>query len=135
MKAYHERLRHKDGRPYMRRWVAVLPGGWSVRLHLFESSDGPDPHDHPWPFVGVALWGVGEEETWRTDSAGRWRRSRRAILPLVPRFYSPYAVHRVIGPRRLLTVVVTGRRARTWGFWIDDRGGWRRWVRHSEHRR
>lgn len=135
-------LRHADGRPYLSRLVMELPGGWSVRLHRFHSSDGPHPHDHPWPFVALSVWGFGIEEIWWRDRARgmAWAVRQRRILPFVPRFYCAFAVHRVLWPRQLVTVVVTGRRIRTWGFWLPSgvrrRGRsvhGRRWVRHSDH--
>ena len=139
-------LRHGDGRSYLRRWIAELPGGWSVRVHRWDSSDGAHPHDHPWPFFSVALWGSAFEELWWRGSDGAWRARLRTVRPLAPRWYRAASVHRVLAPSALTTLVVTGPRSREWGFWLPSvvsgreafRRGVRpqfRWVPHSEHRR
>lgn len=50
---------------YLRRWYLWrLESGRSIRLHhiLFPDQD-PDPHDHPWWFFSIVLWG-GYVERW-----------------------------------------------------------------------
>lgn len=103
---------------YMERWIALLKNGDTRRLHHILRGDAdPDPHDHPWNFWSIILWGSYQEEVWevvdgtptkiRTWRPGKWW----------PRFVRAEALHRLIledGP--VWTFVFTGSRIRHWGY-------------------
>jgi hypothetical protein len=95
--------------PYVIRWRLETPAG-SLRVHHWL---GPDDdrafHDHPWWFLTLVLRGgyrdVGPD---RTDvlSAGSVR------------FRHALHQHTVVpGEQGAWTVLVTGPRSRSWGFW------------------
>lgn len=114
--------------PYLRRWY-VIPRNplLNVYVHNFQRSDDDRAlHDHPWWFVSLMMWGSYTEVT---DGA-RARRTApepwRLFFGDRPIVYRPATWrHRVelIGhgwsPREIpcWTLIITGRRSRTWGFW------------------
>lgn len=107
--AWRERLGLPDC-PYVIRWRIETPW-FSVRLHHWL---GPDDdrafHDHPWSFVTVVLRGAYTDRSPEGDErlrAGRVRyRPARHQHTVVP------------DPGGAWTVIVTGPKVRTWGFWV-----------------
>lgn len=105
--------------PYLRRWY-VIPRNpvLNVYVHQFlRSDDDRALHDHPWWFVSLMLRGAYDEVTER----GPVRRRAGSIA-----FRRAEHRHRVEldwidgRTRREIpcwTLIVTGRRSRTWGFW------------------
>ena len=93
--------------------------GGNVYLHLFLRSDGDRaPHDHPWPFASYGLiggyWdcdGHTGQRTWCAPGVWTpWRESQHLHHVELARADSP-----------VMTLVVTGRRHRGWGFVVGDR--------------
>ena len=124
-------IRCDDGRPYLWRMVVAE----RVRLHLFLHGDHGCPHDHPFEFWAIALfgtaveevrWCAGEEIEALTGTRTGLGTIQRRIWPLVWRRYTATTAHRILRPRLLLTLVVNGPYVRKWGFW---RGG--EFVPHS----
>lgn len=141
----HQVIGHPDD-PYLLRWYLIPRNPWiNVYVHKFLRPDDDTPHDHPWWFVSLMLWGQYIEETadGRTIRSApepwRWFWGDR---PLVSR--PATWIHRVDLVKRLewvgdgpeptkpsqprirywrnghipcWTLIVTGRRSRTWGFW------------------
>ena len=103
--------------PYLMRWF-VLPRNrfLNVYLHKFTASDDPEVvHDHPWFFASLVISGRYIEHT-----AGGPRTRRRASVALRSASFQ----HRIELPvgadgRAAVcrTLVVTGPKVRTWGFW------------------
>jgi len=103
--------------PYLMRWF-VLPDNRfdNVYGHKFTASDDPETaHDHPWWFASLVISGSYIEHT-----AGGPRTRRRASVALRS---APFQ-HRIELPvgadgRAAVcrTLVVTGPKVRTWGFW------------------
>jgi hypothetical protein len=123
---------------YMRRWAAEVPWLGGVRLHYIAGPDpGPYPHDHPFDFVSFVLrgWYVEEnQDHWRFHvlrlfgRCGVWLDAcfleRRRWLSVAARYAEH--THRIVevAPGGCWTLVVSGRRRRTWGYvtahgWID----------------
>lgn len=125
-----ERITRHDGGPYLERWIVVKCPWFGVMLHRFLASDDECEHDHPWPFLSVILRGGYTE--WAERSGIRH-----------PRWFRPGAfiwrpawwAHRIeIDPARPpITLVIVGRRVRTWGFFTAF--GWLPWFRYryAEH--
>lgn len=97
--------------PHLLRWY-LIPRNTrlNVYLHKFlRSDDDRALHDHPWWFVSWIVRGTYDEHT----PAGRSSRRRWSVA------YRPALWrHRVAltsGPA--VTIVVTGRKSRMWGFW------------------
>lgn len=132
-----EHITRADRRPYLTRLIVLRMPLFSVYLHWFHSSDDPCLHDHPWGFVSVILAGGYTEWTFEPDG-----NQRRFGCDEVPRWYGPGSVlvrradfaHRIeIDQRRPpLTLVLTGRRVRGWGFFTPF--GWIPWRRYSHAR-
>jgi hypothetical protein len=107
-----------DVRPYMLRWYLIPRNRWlNIYLHKFVRDDDDRAlHDHPWSFVSIILWGQYTEIT-EVGSAG----SVRGFLDVA---YRPADHrHRVVldqkdgRPVPCWTLVFTGSKTRTWGFW------------------
>lgn len=103
------------GEPYLGRWILYI-GGFTLRLHrFFKGDDARAPHDHPWTFWTFPLC-AGYFELIVDDDTGNlvlnWVRGRRWNKRL-----SSYQ-HIVLDPLKpFYTIVVTGRKDRSWGFW------------------
>lgn len=101
------------GCPYVIRWRAETVLG-SVRLHHWL---GPDDdrafHDHPWWFVTLVLRGGYDDET----PAGTERLRAGSV-----RFRPALHRHTVRPwPGGAWTILVTGPRSRSWGFWLNGK--------------
>ena len=100
------------GCPYMERWVADF-GVFSLRLHHgLHSDDMRAPHDHPWWFLLLCLWGryVDVSESGHdvvSTGSVRFRRAEHR--------------HSVRVTRSTWTLLVTGPEKRTWGFWVKGK--------------
>lgn len=112
---------------------------FGIFLHKLEGPDpGQDLHNHPWPFFSFILRGGYTEERAQqrfvrmfAEAAERGffrtrgieRRRRWLSLGATPLDYS----HRITKLHRTptWTLVVHGRRHRTWGFWLP--AGWIDW--------
>ena len=110
----------RDGDPYLDRLRIVGTPLFSLYLHRIHRPDAePDPHDHPWWFASLILTGFYEEATWpdkRNPQACRIRTRTRGSL----RVMSRRSAHRITvthGP--LWTLILTGPKRSSWGFWPD----------------
>lgn len=102
----------KNNRPYLRRWYLIERPRVQVMLHHICQPDADRwLHDHPWPFLAVVLSG-GYEQT-RLTRRGQQRRTRVRRVNVIGR----RGAHRIetVDPDTW-TLVVTGRRLRTWGY-------------------
>lgn len=123
--------------PYLRRWY-VIPRNpvLNVYVHQFlRSDDDRALHDHPWWFVSLILKGGYTEVTadGRTPRSGvvggrykGWDRTiafrpatfrhRVELWPAVEH-RNPFLQRRDHRVLPCWTLIITGRRSRTWGFW------------------
>lgn len=96
---------------------------FSIKLHkICLSDDDRWPHDHPWWFISVILKGGYLEET----PGGSRVFGRGAVI-----FHHATDLHKLTVPRHTWTLVITGRRTRTWGFQTPD--GWVPWHDYLNH--
>jgi hypothetical protein len=120
-----------DSDPYLDRLRILGTPRFSVYLHHIHRPDGePDPHDHPWWFASLVLAGWYEETVWpdKRDPVVRVIRSRaRWSLRMMTR----HSAHRITGTcGSLWTLVLTGPKRSSWGFWPDGRFvPWRDYLR------
>lgn len=137
------RLTRTDGAVYLDRVRLVQTPWFGLYLHRM---DAPDPgvhlHDHPWPFLSLILRGGYEEQVASSFDAPSmaWVAERfpRACLPGVPRSWGRGSVHRVrlsechrittLARVPTWTLVLCGRRSRSWGFYTPDG-----FVEHREY--
>lgn len=144
---YVDIRRQDTGDLYLRRWF-IYPrdkdfgknkGKGRLYVHKFYRGDeDPHLHDHPWPFTSLILTRGYWEETdpfgpedktlndkdkarsvWTHSPDGQWRRRvfyRRLSLLHRPATWR----HRVIlkDDKPVWTIVKTGVKERSWGFWI-----------------
>lgn len=75
------------------------------------------PHDHPWPFASWVVRGGYTEDLYASpDDEGRTVHRRRWSIHRM----GTEAGHRIaVVQDNTVTVIVRGRRRRTWGFWTD----------------
>jgi hypothetical protein len=125
----------KNGRPYLDRLRLLQTPLLGVYLHRIHVPDADrDPHDHPWWFASLVLSGGYDELVWdhpedigrpAARDAIRWARSRvrgRWSLRTIRRSQA----HMITDVRgQLWTLVLTGPRRSSWGFWTD--GGFVDW--------
>ena len=115
-----------DGKKFLGRKTLKF-WGRAVRLHYFVAGDQDEfPHDHPFHFTAITLFG-GATETFYTKD-GIERRTRK-VRRFIPRFYRSTKVHRILSvPGMMLTLVFQGKRHRKFGFVSPDRG----WFPYDE---
>lgn len=115
-----------NGRPFLDRWGLDLGPVGSYVHNLAGADPGLDLHDHPWPFVTLILRGGYEEEV--ADIREPWMTRRRSW----GRFSihaMPFTVcHRITRVQPgTWTLVLRGRKSRTWGFYLIDEARWTPW--------
>lgn len=114
--------------PYLLRWY-VIPRNpiVNVYVHKFMRSDDDRAlHDHPWWFVSLMLRGEYDEVT----AGGMKRRSAGSIafrpaewrhrVQLLAKLAGTGPAGPILEEVPCWTLIVTGRRVRTWGFWCQD---------------
>lgn len=99
--------------PYLIRWRLETPLG-SIRVHHWL---GPDDdrafHDHPWWFLTLVVRGGYEDR-----NPGGTDRLRAGSV----RFRRALHRHTVVpAGSGAWTVMVTGKRTRSWGFWLNGK--------------
>ena len=121
-----------DGRVFLDRF-GIGTRRFGVYVHrIVEPDPGLDLHDHPWPFVSLILSGGYEEEAIDSREAPRWAAVAEAFGPRPRgwlRVWGRWSVHRmpltiahritVVRPHTW-TLVLRGRKSRSWGFYLPD---------------
>ena len=114
---------HLDG--YMERWWLLKTPWLSIRVHRILRSDADrDPHDHPFDWASLVMYGGYDEILY--DAKGK-PRSSRICRPGSFRRVRATDLHRlVVQPNEsVLTLFIVGRRKREWGFQTPN--GWVNW--------
>lgn len=105
-------------RPYLLRWW-ILPRNryFNLFLHKFlRDDDDRALHDHPWWFISIVLWGGYREITETWSSVSRYTGKNRWAGSVA--FRKATHKHRVVLLKNpTWTLILTGPRIRTWGFW------------------
>lgn len=114
----------ETGEPYLIRWNWRPCKWFSLKLHHIVRHDyGRDPHDHPWWFVSLILWGSYTEEY--VGPFGNLLRRRVRWLNLK----KATGTHRIIEVHgNVWTLVLNGPRVREWGF--HTALGWVPWYKY-----
>lgn len=120
----------RDGKPYLDRWhIAHFKCGQRLYLHYFHRGDAETyNHDHPWSFWSLILWGG----YWEVTPGLFGEDKRRWYFPLSFLRRPAEWRHRVqLNEGRIaVTLVWTGRKERSWGFWCP-RKGFVHWRQHE----
>lgn len=107
--------------PYLLRWFIIPRNPWfNIYLHKFcRDDDDRALHDHPWWFISIMVKGRYTEILAQDEHGGRGSvRSAPGIA-----FRRAQHRHRVVLDSKdgkavpCWTLVITGRKAREWGFW------------------
>lgn len=107
-----------DGSNYLERWIAY-GFGLSFRIHKFyRGDDDRAPHDHPWWFVTFPL------RTYEEVVAERSVLIHKTVRAWRPHF-RPATYRHIVkmppGAAPFYTIVISGQRSRSWGFWPSDK--------------
>lgn len=124
---------------YMERYWLLRTPWFAVRLHrILRSDDDRALHDHPWDYATVILRG-GYIEV-RPRPANYCDYPDPTLGPTVREWIGPgrallrraESLHRLELPdgQPCITLFITGRRRRTWGFQTPDG-----WVSHRDYER
>ncbi len=123
--------------PYMLRWYLLPRNHWfNIYLHKFlRDDDDRALHDHPWWFLSIMLRGVYYEMT-----PSEWNRFGQVALRKTGSVAFRRATHRhrvalirdkAGNPIPCWTLVFTGPKVRTWGFWCPK--GFVPWFDFVDH--
>jgi hypothetical protein len=115
--------------PYMNRWILWFGLG-TLRVHRFMRDDEDrDLHDHPWAFVTIPLQTYHEAVTVSGEASDSLR-TLRTVRRFRPHFRRAKHRHSVkLITRPTWTIVITGPKTRSWGFWRHGEFvHWRTWV-------
>lgn len=112
---------------YLVRWRIVQTPWVSLFLHRFDGPDSrPTFHDHPWSFVSIILRG-GYVERRLGKHGARGTRQRLIRHVNVMRRDDAHYIE-VLTRTPTWSLLVVGKRRRTWGYWRpivgSTRGGW-----------
>jgi hypothetical protein len=130
----------------MVRWNLFQCPWFSIKLHKILLDDGACMHDHPWSFITIILKGGYYEITPNVSMAFKDVSDAVALVisdhqPVPERrewiepgriLYRPAKfIHRIEVDRPALTLVITFRKIRKWGFWTPL--GWIESFKYSEY--
>lgn len=118
---------------YLKRLRVVQTPLFGLYVHWINlPDDDRDPHDHPWNFLSAVLRGGYTEVVYKYDehsdgptlvaetTHGRWSAHR---MPTD-------RAHRITHLQpQTVTLILTGRRSRDWGFWTE--AGWVPWRQYD----
>lgn len=105
-----------DGSVYFTRWRLIQTPFFSIFLHKFLTGDSdPYVHDHPWSFTSFVLRG-GYIEARRNNNNHFLDARQVKHINVMRRDDAHYIMDLLRVPT--WTLVITGRRRRTWGFWV-----------------
>lgn len=106
---------------YLRR-LRILQTPWfGVYLHWIYLPDRDrDLHDHPWPFTSVVLRGGYTEEVMqpRVYKSVSVKKTHGRFSAHVMHLDQAHQITRI--ESGTVTLVLVGKRSRTWGFWTGD---------------
>lgn len=116
---------HRPGEPvYLRRYYLVSTPWFGIYLHAIRLPDPDrDPHDHPWTFASLVLWGGYGEELHLGEGVQRARRYWRRLTLHRMRAEQAHRINYVLP--NTWSLVFVGRRRREWGFHTPR--GWTPW--------
>lgn len=106
----------KQNNPMMERWRLIQTPWFGIYVHFVYREDlDPVQHDHPWRFIRMVLRGGYTEEY-----TGRKIGATQKLRPFQPGYFPTDARHRITSVEpNTVSLVVVGRKRRTWGFWVE----------------
>lgn len=142
----------KEGVCHFRRYRLLSTPWFSIYIHnILASDEDRDPHDHPWGFLAIMLWGsyleewLGANEDWmywhseesKCQSCGHNPRRRTELRQDIRRIGSVYwhqakDFHKITlrAPSVWTLVFASARKRPGWGY--QTRKGW---IHFKEYRK
>lgn len=121
---------------YLDRTYIVQTPWFGIMFHrIFRPDKQRDLHDHPWNFLSFVLRGSYEEAVPCDGCAYHFERDHFAMRVVRWLNFKPAeGRHSIISVSRspVWTLVFTGRKRRTWGFWVDCGTRWVRWTDYEK---
>lgn len=135
----------RDQKPYLIRWTVLSNKWFSLKFHKILMSDEEVPHDHPWSYISVILWGSYIEERFLKSKCHKPNPFNYNTPPIIAektytlsKLYKVGSIlwrkgdklHRLILPngKFCLTMVITFKKWREWGFMTKDK-----WIHNAEY--
>lgn len=117
---------------YLDRVYVVQTPWFGVMFHrIFRPDRQRDLHDHPWNFLSIVLRGWYVEEVPVKNTISPFTDSRMVSWLNFKRAEDRHSIT-VVGRSPVWTLVFTGRKRRTWGFWVDGGSRWVRWTEYEK---
>lgn len=112
---FHRFLISDGNTVYIDRLTILTTPWFSIKLHrIFRPDNQRELHDHPWNFFSIVLLGWYLEDTVDGRKKVRWWNWKPCEGPK-----GRHSI-REVSRSPVWTLVFTGPRRRTWGFWVDD---------------
>lgn len=114
----------KQESPMIKRVRLIQTPWFGIYVHFIYREDlDRDLHDHPWGFWRMVLKGA-YHEAYNIEPSNPWSAVPQMHLPFRPNFFPVEHSHRItmVQPGTV-TLVLVGRKKRTWGFWVPINGG------------
>jgi len=136
----------REGKPYLVRTTLLKCPWFSLKIHKALMSDPAVPHDHPWNYYSLILWGGYYEEVVKEvvnpayDLQSFTTKEPFLIEKWEKKWYRPGSLlirigdklHRLIIPegKYSISLILTTKKWRDWGFWDFYEG----WVSHKQRK-
>jgi hypothetical protein len=132
-------IRNRAGELHFQRYRLLETPWFNIYIHYIAKSDqDKDPHNHPWNFWSIILFGAYSERRYASFDNTReyinpnltsWYKSRRTILSYSNCSISQF--HKIKLAKPTWTLVFTGKRiSNNWGY-LTKEG----FVNHEEYRK
>lgn len=136
-----KRILLREEEPYLIRITLLKCPYFSVKIHKALMSDPATPHDHPWNYLSIILWGGYYEETIENKSVISTASGKIYEGPFTKqKWYGPGSflyrkgdsLHRLIVPegKYSISLIFVGKKWRDWGFWDFYKG----WISNKERK-
>lgn len=114
----------RNGLLYLARLRIVQTPWFGIYVHdIYEPDGDRDSHTHPWSFMSIVLRGSYTELLWEhPDDLQRWGPVAKTYGRFSLHKMGRGAAHRIThAAPGLKTLIITGPRQATWGFYVDGK--------------
>lgn len=126
-----------DNQPYLIRYTLLTIPWFSIKIHKILLSDDACLHDHPWSFLSIVLKNGYKEHYFNHPAhkivdpnlSAHMRGSKQIKAPAIL-FRRANWAHRLEIDKPALTLVVTFKKTRQWGFFTPS--GWIKWFNYKQ---
>lgn len=122
---------------YLDRVYVVQTPWFGIMFHrIFRPDNQRDLHDHPWSFLSIVLLGWYDEDVihqcpYPDCAFALCPSSRRVRWFNFKRAEDRHSI-RAVSRSPIWTLVFTGPKRRTWGFWVDSGTRWVKWTDYDK---